>query len=429
MANMSSFSVLEKLDSMPNCNEQPPAPIFKTPSPFWNQESVFRRPRHVREPTPDPLTLYPYRYPDLSCATGLNHIYSSLNVNSMNASNRYLTSKYLVNDPNIGRGTYYCSYLTSEVEDGLRNPHHPQTDPFLASYYYRGAVQDVLRRDVPSEEINTGSQKKRPREETYWYHGPEKKRILHGSKKRHYVKNNQLSGSLQYAESNKNNHHQPTLNPSMFEQSKDGENQTREELPLLDGREDAEKHQRNQSTHSESSSPVLCVLHRFVEGSLVELEGGRLKRVEDLRMEDLEQCAEQHPELKLERFTVLKITPSRTPAVLLHVEIERDHSQLSLEANEGLPFFVCGQGWSSCNPRHTRETCRLQCHQLKVGDVCLALTRDPAPVTQPANQSPAEVSTDHTEEKSTLPQKDKSRKRHFTAPELREIYKVHQDTD
>ncbi|KAA0707916.1 hypothetical protein E1301_Tti009606 [Triplophysa tibetana] len=329
MTNMSSFSVLEKLDSMPNCNEQPPAPIFKTPSPFWNQDSMFRRPRHVREPGPDPLTLYPYRYPDLSCATGLNHMYSSLNVNSMNANNRYLTPKYLVNDPNIGRGTYYCSYSTSEVKDGLRNPHHPQTDPFLASYYYRGAVQDVLRRDVQSDEIKMGLQKKRPREETYWHHGPEKKRILQGSKKRHYVKNNQLFGSLQYAESNKNNHNQPPLNPSTLEQSKGGETQTREELPLLDGREDAEKHQRNTSTHSESSSPVLCMLHRFVQGSLVELVGGRLKRVEDLRMEDLEQCAEQHPGLKLERFTVLRITPSHTPSVLLHVEIERDHSQVN----------------------------------------------------------------------------------------------------
>lgn len=323
MTNISSFSVLEKLDSVPNCNEQP-APIFKTPSPFWNQESVFRRPRQAREPTPDPLTLYPYRYPDLPCATGLSHMYSTLNVNSMNASNRYLTSKFLANDPHIGRGTYYCSYLTSE--DGLRN--HPQTDPFLASYYYRGAVQDVLRRDFPNEEIKMGLHKKRPREETYWYHGPHKKRILLGSKKRHYVKNNPLSGTLLYEDLN-NNHQRPTLNPSMSEESKDGENQTREELPLLDGREDAEKHQGNTSTGSESSSPVLCVLHRFVEGSLVELEGGRLKRVEDLRMEDLEQCAEQHPELKLERFTVLTITPSHTPAVLLHVKIERDHSQVN----------------------------------------------------------------------------------------------------
>lgn len=323
MANISSFSVLEKLDSAPNCTEQTPAPIFKTPSPFWNQDSGFRRPRQMREPTPDPLTLYPYRYPDLSCATGLNHNYLSLN-----ASSRYLTSKFLVNDPNIGRGAYYWSYLTSEVADGpakgFRNPHHLQTDPFLASYYYRGAVQDGLRRDIPSEEIKTGLHRKRPGEEAHWYHGPHKKRILHDSKKRHYVTNNPVSGAPLYAESNTNNHHQP-----MSGESNDGVNQTREKLPLLDGREDSEKHQTDTSTLPESSSSVLCVLHRFVEGSLVELESGRLKCVEDLQMKDFEQCAEQHPELRLERFTVLKIKPSHTPAVLLHVEIERDHSQVN----------------------------------------------------------------------------------------------------
>ncbi|XP_051531317.1 uncharacterized protein LOC127427653 [Myxocyprinus asiaticus] len=466
MANKNnSSSVLETLDSVQNCNEQSSEPIFKTPSPFWNQDSVFRRPKHLRESTPDvatdAFTLYPYRCdvasisnPELSCVIGANQIHPSLSLNL--SSSRYLTpsSKILVNDPNrlhsIGRGTSYLSYLTSEVGDGyakgFRNLHGSQIDQFPA--YYRGVVRD-LRRDILSEDIKMGMETQRY---SHWYHGPEKQRIIHRSKRDHeklYVKNNPFLSSFLYTDSHKeyfkdsteNNHHQMlTLDHSKHyvpEESKwDDEKQTREELLVWRG--NAEKHNRqtNSSTHSKSSSSALCVLHRFVEGSLVELEGGRLKRVEDLKMEDLEQCAELHPELRLRRLIVLNITPSHTPELsCLHVKLEHDHSQLSLEVSEGLPFFVCGRGWSSCNPQHTSQTCRLHCHQLKVGDMCLALTHVPAPPAQTTNPSPAEVSSGHmvpkceTEIKTTLLRKNKSRKRHLTAPELREISKIYHIKD
>ncbi|XP_051528128.1 uncharacterized protein LOC127425885 [Myxocyprinus asiaticus] len=289
---------------------------------------------------------------------------------------------------------------------------------------------------------------------SHWYHGPENQRILHRSKRDHeklYVKNNPVLGSLLYTDSHKEyfkhnteyNHQQMrALDNSthyMAEESKwGGEKQTREELPLLVWRGDAEKHNHhiNSSTHSKSSSSALSVLHRFVEGSMVELEGGRLKRVEDLKMEDLEQCAELHPELRLSRFTVLNITPSHAPALsCLHVKLEHDHSQLSLEVSEEFPFFVCGRGWSSCNPHHTSQTCRLQCHQLKVGDICLTLTHVSAPRAEPNSQSQAEVRSGHmvpkcqTEIKTTLLRKNKSRKRHFTAPEFREMSMVHHVKD
>ncbi|CAM4732780.1 unnamed protein product [Leuciscus chuanchicus] len=462
--NTSSSSEFEKWNSVPNSNEQSSEHIFKTPSPFWNQELIFRRPRHVRESTPDIVTdafnLYNYRCdlgsvtPDLSCVIGANQIHSSLSQNSTNS--RYLppSSKLLVTDPNtlhsIGRDTSYWSYLTPGVGHGLvqgfRKLPNPQVDPLSASYFYTGVVRDVLRRDIPNEEVKMCMQNERSKY-SHWYHEPQSQRIC--SKRdsdRHYVKNNPLLGSLLYTDSNKAhfkhitkyNHHQPLdLNCSTHavpEGSKwQGENQTREELPLLVWRGDAEKHNHlsNTITHSTSSSSALCILRRFIEGSLVELEGGQLKRVEDLRTEDLEQCAQLNPELMLKRFTVLKITPSHTPALsCLHVEIEHDHSQLSLEVNEGLPFFVCGHGWSSCNPQHTSQSCRLHCRQLRVGDVCLALTHMPASSSQPTNQDVTEVAGHNlvpkcNAEKKPTPQiKDKSRKRHFTAPEFREISKI-----
>lgn len=104
--------------------------------------------------------------------------------------------------------------------------------------------------------------------------------------------------------------------------------------------------------------------------------------------------------------------------------------QLSLEVSEGLPFFVCGHGWSSCNPQHTSQSCRLQCRQLRVGDVCLALTHMPASSSQPTNQGAIEVGGHHlvlkcnAVKKPTQQIKDKSRKRHFTAPEFREMSKI-----
>ncbi|XP_051768450.1 uncharacterized protein LOC127522475 [Ctenopharyngodon idella] len=452
--NTGSFSVLEKWDSVPNSNEQSSEHIFKTPSPFWNQELIFRRPRHVRESTPDTVTdafnLYNYR-------CGANQIHPSLSQNP--TSCRYLppSSKLFVTDPNtlhsIGRGTSYWSYLTPEVGlvKGFRKLQNPQIDPSSASYFYTGVVRDVLKRDIPTEEVKMCMQKERPRY-SHWYHKPQSQRICSKrDSERHYVKNNPLLGSLLYTDSNKEhfkqntmyNHHQPLdFNRSTHavpEESKwQSEKHKREELPLLVWRGDAEKHnyQSNTSTPSKSSSSALWILRRFVEGSLVELEGGRLKRVEDLRTEDLEQCAQLHPELMLKRFTVLKITPSHTPALsCLHVEIEHDHSLLFLEVSEGLPFFVCGRGWSSCNPQHTSQSCRLQCHQLKVGDVCLALTHMPAPSSQPANQGLTEMGGDHlvlkchAEKKPTPQIKDRSRKRHLTAPEFREISKIHHIQD
>lgn len=38
------------------------------------------------------------------------------------------------------------------------------------------------------------------------------------------------------------------------------------------------------------------------------------------------------------------------------------------------PFFVFGQGWSSCSPDRTTQLLELPCTKLSVGDVCISLT-------------------------------------------------------
>lgn len=110
------------------------------------------------------------------------------------------------------------------------------------------------------------------------------------------------------------------------------------------------------------------------------------------------------------------------------------------------PFFVRGRGWSSCSPQRTARLCGLQCHQLSVGDVCLALTpvlapQAPQPATSEPKTSPEKLEEEGCEPlKAPHPQSGPStllptrpgeqalepkrgaeavRRRHFSAPELR----------
>nr|XP_020448309.1 uncharacterized protein LOC109955967 isoform X2 [Monopterus albus] len=103
------------------------------------------------------------------------------------------------------------------------------------------------------------------------------------------------------------------------------------------------------------------------------------------------------------------------------------------------PFFVRGQGWSSCNPQRTARLCGLQCRQLSVGDVCLALTPISAP-QPPSSATPEPKSSlwksrggheslevPHPQPPAgpqwpALEQKREAtavRRRHYSAPELR----------
>ncbi|XP_028969509.2 ataxin-1 [Esox lucius] len=116
------------------------------------------------------------------------------------------------------------------------------------------------------------------------------------------------------------------------------------------------------------------LLPHFAAGSLVELRDGQLRKVEDLRAEDFLIGAEACPELRLSSCTVQSISPSTTPSLSrLHMLLQEERSQECLDVYVEYPFFVQGRGWSSCCPQRTARLCGLRCHQLSVGDVCLAL--------------------------------------------------------
>ncbi|RXN22285.1 ataxin-1 [Labeo rohita] len=113
----------------------------------------------------------------------------------------------------------------------------------------------------------------------------------------------------------------------------------------------------------------------FTKGSIIQLADGELKRVEDLKTEDFIQSAEISSELKIDSSTVERIDSSHTPNfAIIQFAVGEHRSQVSVEVLVEYPFFVFGQGWSSCCPDRTTQLLELPCTKLSVGDVCISLT-------------------------------------------------------
>ncbi|XP_008299303.1 ataxin-1a [Stegastes partitus] len=114
----------------------------------------------------------------------------------------------------------------------------------------------------------------------------------------------------------------------------------------------------------------------FIKGSIIQLADGELKRVEDLKTEDFIQSAEISSELKIDSSTVERIEGSHTSPnfAVVQFSVGEHRSQVSVEVLLEYPFFVFGQGWSSCCPDRTTQLLELPCTKLSVGDVCISLT-------------------------------------------------------
>ncbi|XP_059163328.1 hybrid signal transduction histidine kinase A-like isoform X2 [Physella acuta] len=113
----------------------------------------------------------------------------------------------------------------------------------------------------------------------------------------------------------------------------------------------------------------------FMKGSIIQLADGTLKRVEDLQTEDFVNSAEISSDLKVDSSTVVKIEehPDRGTA-MLSFSVGEHRVQVTVEATLEHPFFVFGQGWSSCSVSRTLARYGLDCQKLNVGDVCISLT-------------------------------------------------------
>ncbi|XP_041963033.1 ataxin-1 [Alosa sapidissima] len=122
-------------------------------------------------------------------------------------------------------------------------------------------------------------------------------------------------------------------------------------------------------------SPSASLPPYFMRGSIIQLADGELKRVEDLKTEDFIQSAEVSGDLKIDSSTVERIDCSQTPdVVVIQFSVGEHKAQVRVEVLVEYPFFVFGQGWSSCSPDKTTQLLELSCAKLSVGDVCISLT-------------------------------------------------------
>nr|XP_056718624.1 ataxin-1-like [Euleptes europaea] len=113
----------------------------------------------------------------------------------------------------------------------------------------------------------------------------------------------------------------------------------------------------------------------FMKGAIIQLATGELKRVEDLQTQDFVRSAEVSGGLKIDSSTVVDIQESPWQGfVTLHFVVGEQQSKVSIDVPPEHPFFVYGQGWSSCSPERTARLFALPCHRLQVGDVCISIS-------------------------------------------------------
>ncbi|GFS25453.1 ataxin-1 [Elysia marginata] len=129
------------------------------------------------------------------------------------------------------------------------------------------------------------------------------------------------------------------------------------------------------SSSSSSSSSHLQYPQHFMKGSIIQLANGSLKRVEDLQTEDFVSSAQISSDLKVDSSTVVRIEEHLDRGTaMLSFSVGEHRVQVTVEATLEHPFFVFGQGWSSCSVSRTLARYGLDCQKLNVGDVCISLT-------------------------------------------------------
>ncbi|KAL4613558.1 ataxin-1-like [Arapaima gigas] len=135
----------------------------------------------------------------------------------------------------------------------------------------------------------------------------------------------------------------------------------------------------------------------FMKGAIIQLATGELKRVEDLQTQDFVRSAEASGGLKIDSSMVVDIRQSqqRPGLVSLHFSVGEQQSRVTIDVPPEHPFFVFGQGWSSCSPERTAQLYGLTCHHLQAGDVCVSIT-----LQQPQHQHPQQQAAARTPAKS-----------------------------
>ncbi|KAK1798884.1 hypothetical protein P4O66_006675 [Electrophorus voltai] len=140
----------------------------------------------------------------------------------------------------------------------------------------------------------------------------------------------------------------------------------------------------------------------FMKGAIIQLATGELKRVEDLQTQDFVRSAEVSGGLKIDSSMVVDIRGShqRPGLVALHFTVGEQQSRVTIDVPPEHPFFVFGQGWSSCSPERTAQLYGLACHHLQVGDVCVSVALQQQATPQPKLPPPAQPAHARTSAKA-----------------------------
>lgn len=147
-----------------------------------------------------------------------------------------------------------------------------------------------------------------------------------------------------------------------------------QQLPHQPAQPTADVTQALASSLAPAAAP--CNPSHFMKGAIIQLATGELKRVEDLQTQDFVRSAEVSGGLKIDSSMVVDIRASqqRPGLVSLHFTVGEQQSKVTIDVPPEHPFFVFGQGWSSCSPERTAQLYGLACHHLQVGDVCVSIT-------------------------------------------------------
>uniref|UniRef100_A0A3Q3XFP0 AXH domain-containing protein n=1 Tax=Mola mola TaxID=94237 RepID=A0A3Q3XFP0_MOLML len=152
-------------------------------------------------------------------------------------------------------------------------------------------------------------------------------------------------------------------------------------------------------------APAPCNPSHFMKGAIIQLATGEFKRVEDLQTQDFVRSAEVSGGLKIDSSMVVDIHASqqRLGLMSLHFTVGEQQSKVTIDVPPEHPFFVFGQGWSSCSPERTAQLYGLACHHLQVGDMCVSITLQQQQQLQPQQQKQPEHHHSQQQQQQNLP--------------------------
>ncbi|CAF2305778.1 unnamed protein product [Rotaria sp. Silwood2] len=129
------------------------------------------------------------------------------------------------------------------------------------------------------------------------------------------------------------------------------------------------------SSHQQTHDEIL--LKKFHRDTLVNLDTGELKNIQQLTKNDFLKSAKQSHQYSslLARVDYIGSVDKSTGRVELRFYIDDIGKTASCYVLQAVPFFVHQYScWSSISPEQTHRQCGLKCRQLVCGDIIIAIT-------------------------------------------------------